>query len=482
MADQSLIQGAYGAAQSKFTGKLAGSQTAQGITKGLGDIATGYLQEKALQQKQYDVMAQAVIDQAGELSPQVKSELFDELQDGRNDFVWGDKKGKMLSMDNLNTKAKGYAKFMEARLNLAELTEDSSKNPDAEGTLSNYFANSGEYDDYLKMLESDAKPIFKDGVPGFTIGGEWKSVDSINSVVEKDGLRDDGFQTNLDNVLDSYMEMSSKVMPGQEMAFPEASAKNMVRNKLINKATNLKSVAYDNMFGDTSFYDDAIDGFQQGTYSDLGIQDPTGGTVTREDAEIMARTLINDSKYEGTLKNELTTYYTKFLKQNWREGKEFRPEAQEGFRFTGGPYVENDVLNDEEELSGNQTDEQDQIINPYESMNIDLVKSVQAGDNNTPVVKSETVAGGKGSITDRMNNMLGSYGFTIEKGGANEILINHISGEKGSFKVGGKVLGIGMASKKQNQADDINEFINRVSQMQINWDEYNKTYGLETQE
>jgi hypothetical protein len=39
-----------------------------------------------------------------------------------------------------------------------------------------------------------------------------------------------------------------------------------------------------------------------------------------------------------------------------------------------------------------------------------------------------------------------------------------------------------MASKQQNQADDINEFINRVSKIQVNWDDYNKTYGLETQE
>ena len=77
--------------------------------------------------------------------------------------------------------------------------------------------------------------------------------------------------------------------------------------------------------------------------------------------------------------------------------------------------------------------------------------------------------------------MLGSYGFFAETGGANEILIEHVRGEKGSFKVGGKVLGLGMASKQQNQADDINEFINRVSKIQVNWDEYNKTYGLETQ-
>ena len=100
MADQSLIQGAGAAAQSKFAGKLAGSRTAEGITSGLGQMATGYFQEKALQQKQYDVMAQKVLEEAGDLSMDIKSELYDELQMGRYDYVYGDKKGKMLSIEN----------------------------------------------------------------------------------------------------------------------------------------------------------------------------------------------------------------------------------------------------------------------------------------------------------------------------------------------------------------------------------------------
>jgi len=101
MADQTLIQGAGAAAKSKFAGKLAGSKMVAGITKGLGDISTGYFQEKAFQQKQYDVMAQKVLDEAGDLSSELKSEIYDDLQKGRYDYVYGDKKSKMLSIKKL---------------------------------------------------------------------------------------------------------------------------------------------------------------------------------------------------------------------------------------------------------------------------------------------------------------------------------------------------------------------------------------------
>ena len=485
MADQTLIEGAYRAAQAEQPkGSLAASRAITGIGAAFGQIATGYLQQKTLQAKEYDVMAQRVIDEAGELSTQVKSELFDELQGGKNDYIWGDKKGKMLSIDNLNTQAKGYVKFMETRLNLADLTQDSVDNPDADGTLSNYFANSGEYDDYLKILEDNSKPIFKDGIAGFTIGGKWKSIDDINNTIKKDGLRDDGFQTGLTAVMDSYMEMSSKVMPGQNMPFPQASARNMVKNKLINKATNLKSVAYDNMFGDTSFYDDIRVGLQQGKYTDLGVEDPTGGTITPEDAEIMARTLINDPQYEGVFKNELTNYYTGFIQQNWNEGKEFRPDIKEGYRFIGGQYRQIDVLDDEDEFINNEgsQEEQEEIFNPFKNMNMELVDSVKTGDAELPVVNKGIISGSKKKVAGKLNETLKSYGFFVETGGVNEVLISHVSGENASFKVGGKVLGLGMESKKVDQVEDINEFINRVSQMQINWDNYNQTYGLEVEE
>ena len=75
---------------------------------------------------------------------------------------------------------------------------------------------------------------------------------------------------------------------------------------------------------------------QQGKYTDLGIQDPTGGTITAEDADIMARTLIEDSQYENIFKNELANYYTSFVKQNWMAGKENRLQIQEGYMMTPG--------------------------------------------------------------------------------------------------------------------------------------------------
>ena len=476
MADQLLIQGAGAAAKSKFAGKLAGSKMVAGITKGLGDISTGYFQEKAFQQKQYDVMAQRVLDEAGDLSSELKSEIYDDLQKGRYDYVYGDKKSKMLSIENLNKKARTYAEFMHTRLELAELLED-------EDALNNYFKNSGDYDDYLDLLKPDARLVNnEDGEPGYKIGGEWKSLSQIRSTIKKEGTRDDMFEEKLGKLLDNYTQMSAQVSPGQVVPFPQQAAFNMVKKNLIGTSSNLNSIAYDDFFGGTSFYEDLVEGLQGTKYKNLGIEDPTPDTsITAEDANVIAKELINNPDNRDLFVDEISKYYTGFLKQNWNDGEQFRIVPREGFIDTGSRIRPLNVETGEE-VTEETTEETEEVFNPFKNVNIELTNSVQTGDAELPEVKQNTVAGGKKSIAERINNMLGSYGFFAETGKANEILIEHVSGEKGSFKVGGKVLGLGMASKQQNQADDINEFINRVSKIQVNWDDYNKTYGLETQE
>ena len=287
-------------------------------------------------------------------------------------------------------------------------------------------------------------------------------------------------------MLDSYMDMSSKIAPGQEMPFPKESARNMVRNKLINKATNLKSVAYDNMFGDTSFYEDIQKGFINEKYSNLGIEDPTGGDITPEDAEIMARTLINDSKYEAAFKNELTNYYTRFLEQNWKDGEAFQAKAKKGYRFTGSQYVQEDVLSDPNELSGNEDktktggDGGDPPSSPYPNMNMDLVKSVQAGDAKFPTINPQDQQGGVKEGARKLNNILSEYGFSVEKTGgwlSNRVLIKHANGNEREFKISS-----GNIHNRARHVEAINNWVQEQSQNPVNWDEYNKTYGLETQE
>ena len=489
MADQTLIQGAGAAAKSKFAGKLAGSRAAQGITSGLGQMATGYFQEKALQQKQYDVMAQKVLEEAGDLSMDIKSELYDELQMGRYDYVYGDKKGKMLSIENLNKKARTYAEFMDTRLQLAELVED-------EDSLNNYFKNSGDYDDYLNLLKPDARLVDnEDGEPGYKIGGEWKSLSQIRNTINKEGTRDDAFEEKLGKLLDNYTQMSSQVSPGQVMPFPQQAALNMVKKNLIGTSSNLNSIAYDDFFGGTSFYEDLVEGLQGTKYKNLGIEDPTPDTsITAEDANVIAKELINNSDNRDLFVNEISKYYTEFLKQNWNDGKQFRMKAKEGHVYTNDPFPLFEVNTDENELNkcpeGQEPDENGVCRdipppppNPFENVNIDLVNEVTAGNAELPVITTERISKSKKKVAEKLNETLGAYGFFVETGGANEIIISHVGSDMiGTFKVGGKEFGLGNETKKARQVEDINEFINRVSQIQVNWDEYNKTYGLETQE
>ena len=485
MADQTLIQGAGAAAESKFAGKLAGSKMVAGITKGLGDISTGYFQEKAFQQKQYDVMAQRVLDEAGDLSSELKSEIYDDLQKGRYDYVYGDKKSKMLSIENLNKKARTYAEFMDTRLELAELMED-------EDALNNYFKNSGNYDDYLDLLKPNARLVNnEDGEPGYKIGGEWKSLSQIRSTIKKEGTRDDMFEEKLGKLLDNYTQMSSQVSPGQVMPFPQQAALNMVKKNLIGTSSNLNSIAYDDFFGGTSFYEDLVEGLQGTEYQNLGIEDPTPDTsITAEDANVIAKELINNPDNRDLFVNEISKYYTKFLKQNWNDGEQFRIVPREGFYDTGDRIRPFDVeINtNENELNkcpeGQEPDENGVCRdipppppNPFENVNIDLVNEVTAGNTELPVINVQDQMGGGRQVAKKLNNILNAYGFFIEKEGAQKIIISRVGGEGREFRVSS-----GNRGNQKQYTQDINNWIQEQSQIQVNWDEYNKTYGLETQE
>jgi hypothetical protein len=452
-----------------------------GITKGLGDISTGYFQEKAFQQKQYDVMAQRVLDEAGDLSSELKSEIYDDLQKGRYDYVYGDKKSKMLSIENLNKKARTYAEFMDTRLELAELMED-------EDALNNYFKNSGDYDDYLDLLKPGARLVNnEDGEAGYEIGGEWKSLSQIRSTIKKEGTRDDMFEEKLGKLMDNYTQMSSQVSPGQVMPFPQQAALNMVKKNLIGTSSNLNSIAYDDFFGGTSFYEDLVEGLQAGKYTDLGIEDPTGDTgITAEDANVIAKELINNPDNRDLFVDEISKYYTGFLKQNWNDGEQFRMVPRENFVDTGDRFRQLDVETEAENKTKTDETKTDvdppETFNPFKNVNIDLVNEVTAGNAELPVITTERISKSKKKVAEKLNETLGAYGFFVETGGANEVVISHVGSDMvGTFKVGGKEFGFGNETKKARQVEGINEFINRVSKIQVNWDEYNKTYGLETQ-
>ena len=180
--------------------------------------------------------------------------------------------------------------------------------------------------------------------------------------------------------------------------------------------------------------------------------------------------------------------------RNWNDGKQFRMKAKEGHVYTNDPFPLFEVNTDENELNkcpeGQEPDENGVCRdipppppNPFENVNIDLVNEVTAGNAELPVITTERISKSKKKVAEKLNETLGAYGFFVETGGANEIIISHVGSDMiGTFKVGGKEFGLGNETKKARQVEGINEFINRVSQIQVNWDEYNKTYGLETQE
>ena len=120
-ADQTLVQGAYRAARAGAEADIAGLNVKTDIISGLTKGVTDYVGAVAAEAQKYDEYAQKVIDEAGMLSQEEASQLYDRLQDGRKNFIWGSKKDKAFSIREMNLQAGDYKDYEANRLKLAEL-------------------------------------------------------------------------------------------------------------------------------------------------------------------------------------------------------------------------------------------------------------------------------------------------------------------------------------------------------------------------
>tara|TARA_R100000808_G_C2131075_1_gene140288 strand:- start:741 stop:1562 length:822 start_codon:yes stop_codon:yes gene_type:complete len=175
-------------------------------------------------------------------------------------------------------------------------------------------------------------------------GNEWTSIASIKQEIDSN-LVDKTFKDSLNGLLDMNTQMSVNVAEGQKAVFPRKFNENKIKSFLAK--SNKKSVAYDKMFGDTSFHEDLVTKLTDpefGGWETLGVDvtllDPnTDGdpdVISPEDADFIAKTLIEDEQYDNFLTEEMVTYFTGFAEQNYGDAEELRVETSDDYILNKG--------------------------------------------------------------------------------------------------------------------------------------------------
>ena len=323
-----------------------------GTTAAIQGVADGFTEYVNTKNEEYQGYAQKVLDEAGHLPSSEYDALYDNLMEGKKGYLLGGNKGRALSIRDLNMKAQDYAEYKDLRLNLSELATGDNAEGEA---LSSYFSGTPEGQAYLDLLKDNSRLVQKvcpanepncadEGRMGVMMDGKWTSVSSINESINKN-LLDRGFKAGLSGLADKMTEASLKVKEGEDIQFPEAMMQQQIAT-LLNDTSNRKSVAFDNMFGTTSFYQDLEEKIRSQDYASLGVPketiealDTNGGNVTPEDAQQIAMELINNPQYANLANQEMINYFTGFLKQNFNNGVAGRSKLLPGFYYKGGRPV-----------------------------------------------------------------------------------------------------------------------------------------------
>ena len=356
-ADKALVEGAYNIAKAETESMKQGLQGKQNIISSLQEGITTFGIGIELEGQRYDQYAQKVIDEAGMLSQEEASLLYDRLQEGRKDFIWGSKKDKAFSIREMSLQASDYEDYKTNRLKLAELKKDKVNG------LSKAFLENPENKAYLDILDSSARLVPKTcpegelncpdkGRLGVEINGEWMSQSAINKKIEE-GVIDTKTRELIGLWGQNIYTKSSKVQPGEIGRFNEAGETERIKQMLAN-TSNLKSIAKDSMFGITSFEEDLfanlIHPTEGETYASLlgpraeeyientGVDLEDG--FNEDEATLLINALMNDEK---ALTEELTNYFLEFGRNQHNVGMGERKQLEEGYKMTASGRVIKDM-------------------------------------------------------------------------------------------------------------------------------------------
>jgi hypothetical protein len=106
---------------------------------------------------------------------------------------------------------------------------------------------------------------------------KWTDISEVKSKIQYRDTASADLITNLGGVM---RNMSSQIDVNSEQGFDWAVHRQNVVDNVLNKATDLKSVAYDEMIPGRSFYNDIVKNIEGSAYKDLGIEDLDDATAS----------------------------------------------------------------------------------------------------------------------------------------------------------------------------------------------------------
>ena len=135
----------------------------------------------------------------------------------------------------------------------------------------------------------------------------WVGISNLKKMIM---LKDEESKEVLNKMGNNYLRSSSNQNEVEDMPFNELAARRQVEGTLIAKASNLQSLAYDEMIPGRTFFKDVKEKIKM-----------TTPFKTDEQADRVAKLMINDPVYNEQFKAELTDYFTRFLKKQHDIGK-----------------------------------------------------------------------------------------------------------------------------------------------------------------
>lgn len=151
---------------------------------------------------------------------------------------------------------------------------------------------------------------------------EWVSISNLKSLIQ---LKDNESKDAIRVMANNYISQSTQVNPLDNIKFNRNAAERQVRANIIEKATNIKSLAYDGMLDDSG--ENFKERFRDQIFTSIQNGEIPGST--EEDAETITEEIINNKEHIGVFKDELVKYYTNFMEKQWNMGAKNRPNPTE---------------------------------------------------------------------------------------------------------------------------------------------------------
>tara|TARA_A100000172_G_scaffold32504_3_gene19535 strand:+ start:12033 stop:13091 length:1059 start_codon:yes stop_codon:yes gene_type:complete len=297
-----------------------------------------------------------ILDTSGELPAEEYSNVYKSLLQKRLDFINGDKQQRSLIKRDVNQMKEAIVSYRTFRQDLAAAYKT--------GSLMNTWIDGEQGEAVMNLLDDVPRLVQKKYPEGLNgpnkneigvIMPDFKAVnDAMKRVVELDSkknqltsnseskkqydeamsslkkiidnqamrwvdisnlnkmimLKDEDSKEVLSKMGNNYLRSSSNQNEVEDMPFNELAARRQVEGTLISKASNLQSLAYDEMIPGRTFFNDVKEKIKMTTQF-----------KTDEQADRVAKFMVNDPAHKKEFKAELTDYFTRFLKKQHDIGK-----------------------------------------------------------------------------------------------------------------------------------------------------------------